>query len=151
MDSLKFNLIIIGTVMIVGTGVWYRHKDVHKPETVSQVLSAESEELTPTGDIIKGITKEMICTKDYEIESVATGIPYKEGFEVDLLIPIELGGSYDKNNLWLQPINTFPGYTEKNLVETYLHKEVCNGNMTLEKAQEIIKTDWVREYQKLGS
>jgi hypothetical protein len=37
---------------------------------------------------------------------------------------------------------------EKDWLENRLHKEVCNGDITLEDAQEQIKTDWYAAYLK---
>jgi len=35
----------------------------------------------------------------------------------------------------------------KNIVETRLRRRVCKGQLTLEQAQHIIRTDWIAEYQ----
>jgi hypothetical protein len=51
-------------------------------------------------------------------------------------------------NLWPQPYTQHPGAHEKDWLENRLHKEVCNGDITLEGAQEEIKTDWYAAYLK---
>lgn len=65
-------------------------------------------------------------------------------YEFDHIIPIELGGCvYCKENLWLEPINDAK---KKDLVENYLHSEVCGGRMSLPQAQSTIVADWYSIY-----
>lgn len=67
-------------------------------------------------------------------------------WEIDHLIPRELGGADVAINLWPQPI------TEaklKDTVENFLHRAVCGGSMTLEAAQAGIREDWTQEYRKM--
>lgn len=69
-------------------------------------------------------------------------------YKVDALIPVNLGGSSDITNLWPQPI-AVPGYHEKNAAEKYIRKQVCNGGLTLTKAQQQIREDWYAVYNKM--
>ena len=49
-------------------------------------------------------------------------------YELDHLISLGLGGCPDcETNLWPQPRNVFPGASEKDEVEDYLHHQVCSG------------------------
>ena len=75
------------------------------------------------------------------------------GYEIDHFISLELGGTNDPDNLWPQPYcqpgtggKTCIGAREKDVVETSLSHRVCAGTITLAQAQEIIKTDWYKEY-----
>ena len=74
-------------------------------------------------------------------------------YEEDHLIPLELGGDpEDPKNLWPEPYDTsIPdgGARSKDRVESFLHKQVCSGNISLGEAQMEIATDWYRVYQKL--
>ncbi|MBI3793836.1 MAG: HNH endonuclease [Nitrospinae bacterium] len=70
--------------------------------------------------------------------------------EVDHFIPLELGGSGDLDNLWPQPYHTDVGARMKDSVEKRLHRELCAGSVSLERAQEIIKDDWYACYLKLN-
>jgi hypothetical protein len=71
-------------------------------------------------------------------------------YELDHLISLELGGCPDcVANLWPEPYNILLGAHQKDKVENYLHKEVCNGTITLRDAQETIATDWESVYNRL--
>jgi hypothetical protein len=76
------------------------------------------------------------------------GNPVTEGCEVDHLISRELGGDDKPENLWPQPYTQHPGAHEKDWLENRLHKEVCNGDITLDDAQREIETDWYAAYLK---
>lgn len=69
-------------------------------------------------------------------------------FEVDHLVPLELGGDNTIENLWAEPAKPKPGFHEKDKVENYLHKQVCSGAMTLDEAQKEIATDWVNVWMR---
>jgi hypothetical protein len=71
----------------------------------------------------------------------------KEKYEVDHLISLELGGSNDIKNLWPQSFETKPWNAHvKDKLENRLHREICDGILTVEEAQEAIKTDWIKSY-----
>lgn len=74
--------------------------------------------------------------------------PTKKDYEVDHFIPLELGGSNDIKNLWPESASPVPGYHEKNKVENYLHKLLCNYTINMSTAQEMIRKDWVAVYNQ---
>ncbi len=115
------------------------------------------------GAILPDATKEKICVPGYSGETrnvpeteknqvyaeygIAT---HKAGeYEVDHLISLELGGSNDIANLWPEPADPRPGFHEKDKVENYLHKQVCDGVMTLQEAQYKIANDWMSVYNTM--
>ena len=67
-------------------------------------------------------------------------------YEVDHLIPLELGGSNDIRNLWPENYRGFLNADDKDRLENYLHDAVCSGRVPLQTAQEAIATDWVKAY-----
>ncbi len=71
-------------------------------------------------------------------------------YEVDHFIPLALGGSNDIGNLFPEAAEPKPGFKEKDVVEVYLHDEVCAGHVALSVAQEQIATDWLRVYENLS-
>ena len=69
----------------------------------------------------------------------ANGIRHP-AYEVDHLIPLELGGDpTDLRNLWPEPIDSAK---QKDVVENELHDLVCSGKMPLTRAQTAIAHDW---------
>jgi hypothetical protein len=71
-------------------------------------------------------------------------------YEEDHFISLELGGSpTDPRNLWPEPYDPGAGAKEKDVVENYLHKQVCTAAMTLEEAQKAIVTDWYSVYLQI--
>ncbi len=69
--------------------------------------------------------------------------------EIDHLISRELGGADDILNLWPQAYGTKPWNAGlKDRLENQLHKEVCAGSITLDDAQNEIRTDWTVPYQR---
>ena len=67
----------------------------------------------------------------------------KGQYEVDHLVPLELGGSNDIANLFPESAEPRPGFHEKDKVENYLHEQVCSGRVDLRKAQAIIANNWL--------
>lgn len=71
-------------------------------------------------------------------------------YEIDHLISLELGGSNEPSNLWPQPYEPpAPGAHAKDLLENYLHHQVCAGEMTLEDAQRAIARDWLSAWKAM--
>lgn len=62
-------------------------------------------------------------------------------YEYDHLVSLELGGAAnDPRNLWPEP-GASPN--PKDAVENELHRMVCDGEMTLARAQRTIATNWI--------
>jgi hypothetical protein len=72
-------------------------------------------------------------------------------YELDHLVPLELGGSNDAGNLWPER-NDHPGgaINSKDLVENALNKAVCSHKVTLAAAQQTIASDWTTALPVLG-
>ncbi len=116
------------------------------------------------GAIFPNITKDDICTSGYtkKVRDVSSatkkkvyvmyGMPYppQEEYEVDHIISLELGGSNEISNLWPEAAEPRPGFHEKDKVENYLHKQVCEGKISLSEAQRLINREWVQVYQSLN-
>jgi hypothetical protein len=80
------------------------------------------------------------------------GLTYPQAhgaFEVDHLIPLELGGDNTISNLWPEAAEPAPGFHEKDKVENFLHRQVCAGAMNLVDAQRQIATDWMRVWKQI--
>jgi hypothetical protein len=115
------------------------------------------------GDIITSATKSVICKSgyartvrnvpdseknqdyaEYDITHHSTG-----QYEVDHLVSLELGGSNDISNLWPELASPTPGFHQKDLVENYLHNQVCSGAVSLQQAQIEIATNWLAVYNQM--
>ena len=71
-----------------------------------------------------------------------TGQPLAN-FELDHLIPLELGGApRDAANLWPEPWTGSGNARQKDVIENFLHDQVCRGTTTLADSQRQIATDW---------
>jgi hypothetical protein len=71
-------------------------------------------------------------------------------YEVDHLIPLELGGDNTIENLWPEASEPRPGFHEKDRVENHLHAMVCSRQMSLAEAQHLIATDWLSMWATPG-
>lgn len=77
------------------------------------------------------------------------GIPWTRRleFKIDHLIPTELGGADDIDNLWPQSLNVRPYNTRRKeqLTQRFLAL-VAEGRMSLAQAQEEIRQDWISAF-----
>lgn len=91
---------------------------------------------------VRHVTQKMkveVC-QSYDVPGRCPG----PDWEIDHLIPRELGGADTVKNLWPQPIKEA---RKKDVLENFLHRAVCGGAMTLEQAQESIREDWTQAYR----
>src|SRR5579859_1237381 len=115
------------------------------------------------GDIFRNISKAEVCTPGYatSVRDVTQSVKNRAyssygitrrlpgQYEVDHLVPLQLGGSNAIANLWPEAGEPRPGYREKNRVENYLHDQVCSGALSLKDAQIEIATNWLAVYTRL--
>lgn len=112
-----------------------------------------------TPGVVRTIDRQAICTgttktvrhttasmkavvyAEYGIRSHPTG-----AFEIDHLIPLELGGADTVANLWPQPARPIPGFRQKDLTENWLHRAICTGRITPDSAQRWIVHDFPGAY-----
>lgn len=62
-------------------------------------------------------------------------------YEIDHIIPLELGGSNDIRNLFPEP---FPDYIAKDHMENFMHDQVCYHGLSLKSAQHFFERKYVR-------
>lgn len=92
-------------------------------------------------------------TNKLKINQLSTTYNYSDNnpskYEEDHFMPLALNGNPTSElNLWPQPRNIAWGATKKDQLETYLHRAVCKGKITLIDAQNAFFTDWVVSYKK---
>jgi hypothetical protein len=117
-------------------------------------------ELTPGGTF--DVTAEDLCVPGYtkKVRNVPAEMKrkvYEEygitlhgsgDYEVDHLIPLELGGSNSIKNLWPESHLTSPWNAQvKDRLEGELHEMVCSGQLDLKTAQEAIASDWIKAHK----
>ncbi len=76
-------------------------------------------------------------------------------YEYDHDVPLELGGAVnDPRNLWPEPDYAHPSpsfyLNPKDHLEDALNRLVCDGAMSLARAQEAIASNWVAAYRRYG-
>lgn len=108
------------------------------------------------GARLAGATRARVCTPGYsarvrnvppslkrEIYAEYGILGHRPGeYEIDHLIPLELGGSNSPRNLWPEPYSGSAGAHEKDAMENRLHAEVCSGAISLAAAQREIVARW---------
>ncbi len=123
----------------VGEGGYYLPNPKLTPG-VTVTISQHAVCTTKWGRDVRHVTEAMkreVCTR-----YGANACPGPR-WELDHLIPRELGGADAVDNLWPQPIREA---RLKDRLENFLHRTVCAGGLTVPEAQELIRTDWTRAY-----
>lgn len=126
-------------------------------------ISSAFPDLTCTPGDVLPVTAAQVCISGYlqsvrdVSESLKNQVYAEYGisshspgqYEIDHFIPLELGGSNDIKNLFPEAAKPVPGFHEKDKVENYLHDQVCNGNISLQLAQDLIRDNWLKVYNAL--
>jgi len=133
------------------------------PAAQCQFLGHRPDASCTPGAVFSGATVGKVCAPGYtkQVPNVTASVRAKVyaeyaiarhspgQYEVDRLIPVELGGANSIKNLWPQPASPTPGYHQKDRLEHRLHDWVCAGVVvTLRRAQKLIRTNWVSAYHR---
>jgi hypothetical protein len=116
------------------------------PETITTTIcvSGWSASVRPPTSVTDPIKTERIAAYGYDSAS-------KTLFELDHLIPLELGGGpADVANLWPEPYDGTDGARIKDNLENKLHDLICAGTTNLRAAQTCIAVDWIACAQDYG-
>jgi hypothetical protein len=73
-------------------------------------------------------------------------------YEVDHLIPLEIGGADANANLWPEPRRTIEpvwNAERKDRLENRLREMICSGELDPQAAQHMIAEDWTAAYARL--
>ena len=89
------------------------------------------------------------ATKEQVYAEYGVSYPQPLGaYEVDHFIPLEIGGSNDIQNLWLESATPTPGFHQKDQFENFEHGQVCNGTISVAEAQSRMVSDWYFYWQE---
>jgi hypothetical protein len=129
------------------------------------VLAQQPTPIEPDPNLTPGdtfdVTREDLCVSGYtkKVRNVPAEMKlevYEEygitshgfgDYEVDHLIPLELGGSNSIKNLWPESHRTLPWNAQvKDRLESKLHQLVCSGQLDLKTAQQAIASNWIEAY-----
>lgn len=141
------------------------HRTARPPRPASAGLPLPDRHLTP-GAVFLAATAAQVCTPGWssahrdvttsERHAVfaAYGIPYAQhsAYELDHLVPLEVGGDNSTTNLWPEPQteNDTSG-PDKDALENHLHALVCSGRLPLRTAQQAIANNWVTAWDRYES
>lgn len=129
----------------------YRHRDgwvlpdsMVTPGAVRETIAAK---ICGTRTKAFRHTGEATKRRIYEEYGILT---HHEGqYEVDHLIPLELGGKDTISNLWPEPARPEPGFHEKDQLENVMHHLICIGAISADSAQRWIVHDFPSAYRAL--
>jgi hypothetical protein len=102
-----------------------------------------------TAGYASGVRDVSTATKEQVYAEYGVSYPQPLGaYEVDHFIPLEIGGSNDIKNLWLEPATPTPGFHQKDQFENFEHGQVCNGTISVAEAQSRTASDWYFYWQE---
>lgn len=110
-----------------------------RPVTATELCATNTDEPSPSPS--RSVALEVF--RRYGVTNPTPG-----AYELDYLIPPELGGARDGRNLWPQPYGKAPWNAyAKDALEDRLRSMVCAGELELKVAQQAIATDWTAAYR----
>jgi hypothetical protein len=156
-----FSLLAVLGVYIVATAPGIN--DAHAPAMVRTLVDAAANlpdpRLTPGAVLTSDVAR--ICAPGYarSVRHAAYALklaiyaeyhltPHAGRYEIDHLIPLELGGADVAENLWPQSYDAPGNAGKKDRLENFLHREVCAGKLPLREAQAEIAGNWRAAYRK---
>lgn len=135
--------------------------------SLSSVFAAAQIPVLPDSKLTPGAVlttdSKLICEAGYvkEIKAVApeiTAAVYKSygittqntsKYQLDFLVPLELGGASVARNLWPQSTKTSPlNAALKDKLDAKLHELACTGKVSFADAQQAVSQNWAAAYVK---
>lgn len=158
--KIKITSIIVCLIIIFSSSTAFATYGV-QTKTSHCISSTLPDSACSPGAVLTTNTK-VICVSGYTktVRNVSTATKkavFKEydilyaqhsNYEVDHIISLELGGSNDISNLYPESYLIKDNARVKDKFENYLHKEVCNGTITIDEAQKEISSNWLTYYNQ---
>ena len=125
----------------------FAHAGIAEPNptlTPGSLLATSTKARTCTAGYTATVRKVTAETRRHVFAAYRIAYPPAVGaYELDHLIPLELGGGNAATNLWPQPYHRGAGSADvKDHLENHLHALVCSGQVSLSAAQVAIGGDW---------
>jgi hypothetical protein len=129
---------------------------------VSGKVARPKPELTPGAVSLTDINKVCQLPKHVAVQISITdqqaaysryGIVYPQGtakYKLDYLIPLQLGGAATLANIWPASVRGI-GYQQKQQLNFRLRKVVCDGEVPLDRAQQLVASDWYSAWLQYGT
>jgi hypothetical protein len=116
--------------------------------TPGLTVSLSRAELCGSGALqAPAVVSRSVAHEIFRLHGVST--PRPRAYELDHLIPPELGGATDTKNLWPQPYDADPWSAHaKDALEDHLLTLVCAGSLDLATAQRALARDWTAADQQ---
>ena len=154
----------LATVILLAVSVCPAFAQTTRPADLRQQIAngwMPDPALTP-GDSLPGVTADTVSAPGYATSTRAVSKSEKDEvfaeygittrapreYEIDHLIPLELGGSNDITNLWPQPYHGAWNAHVKDALEDRLRALVVARKVALDEAQKEIATDWIGSYKR---
>lgn len=153
--------VALAALVAVAAAVTFTSARRASPTQPIQSASAPDPRLTP--GLAAPLSRAQACAAETDQQAVPVsreialevfrryGIaaPTPGAYEVDYVIPPELGGRSDVRNLWPQPYDIQPWNAHaKDALEDHLLRSVCDGSITVEAAQLELSAGWIAAYQR---
>ena len=117
--------------------------------TPGAVLTTDASTICVPG-YASGVRDVSTATKEEVYAEYGVSYPQPLGaYEVDHFIPLEIGGSNDITNLWLEPATPTPGFHQKDQFENFEHGQVCDGAISAAEAQRRMASDWYLYWEEV--
>lgn len=119
------------------------------------VISGKADRHCTPGTTFQHLTRAQVCTPGWATAHRDVSLDEKHAvydeygivhhihytYEIDHLIPLEVGGNNAISNLWPE---SQPGARTKDQLENATHLAVCNGSMTLRHAWSIFRKNFTK-------
>jgi len=129
----------------------YRHRDgwvlpdtLLTPGAVRETVAAKI-----CGTSTKAFRHTTEATKRRVYEEYGILSHHEGQYEIDHLIPLELGGKDTITDLWPEPALPQPGFHQKDVLENWLHAQICTGVLSADSAQRWIVHDFPGAYRAM--
>lgn len=158
----KLSIVLISFILLVSGILYWKGKtesfagvDVaqNAPQVVhiGKIATSDKNEICGT---VNGLTyskqhrQTSQALKEEVYKNAGVSYPQPIGkYEVDHIVPLCLGGADELQNLQLQPAEPIPGFHQKDVVEAWACRSLCNGGIDIQTAQNIFTSDgWLFIY-----